>query len=443
MTQVGSYRVLRRLGAGGMGVVYLARRLGARGFEREVALKVIRAERPSQRDVKLLLREGRALSTLNHRGIVQVFDLFAEGDALCLVMEYLPGSNLRHLLQRAGPLPWPAACFIGAEAARALEAAHGARSPEAPQGLVHRDVSPTNIMVCADGAVKLLDFGLARPVGGEVSVSGIEGKLRYLPPEAAAGTGVGPGADVYALGVVLYEMVAGRAPFAGDNELALLSAIMHQTVEPPARLVPELPAALDRLILRALSRDQGPRPTAGELAAGLEELAAGRFGASDLAGLVRAAMKGELQFGRGDAAHAERQLPAPASAVRRVPRRTAWMVAAALGLLGGAAAIFWLSGGWRGPTTSSLQAGSAGASPAAAARADSSPRGASRPALAASRPAPAASQPAPASQAAVEQRPGDQASPEAKVRRTRGGRPHKRTPRRRTEPDDEPINPFQ
>jgi hypothetical protein len=240
-------------------------------------------------------------------------------------MEHLPGVTLRHLLAPHRRLAWPLASHIGAEVAYALEAAHALRIPELPHGMVHRDLSPSNIMTCADGAVKLLDFGLARPAGREVSVSHIEGMLQYMPPEAAAGATVNHAVDVYAVGVVLYRSVTGVLPFQADNELALLNQILHGKVTPPGKLVAGIPRPLERLILRCMSRDHAQRPAAGSLAARLEELVAGQSSSSRLAAEVK---------------HAESRASGGQDTASRPPRRGTWVAAAtALLLLASAGVI--------------------------------------------------------------------------------------------------------
>lgn len=353
--RIGHYRILQRIGGGGMGEVFLARRGGAAGVESEVALKVIRADRASDaREVQRLEREARALVALSHRAVIKVFELYDDGQRLYLAMEYLRGVDLRTLMQRrAGPLPWAAATFIGAEVAHALAAAHGLRTTDAPNGLVHRDLSPSNVMACRDGSVKLLDFGLARPVGHEQSVSGIEGKLRYLAPEVASGVAPSPSVDVYALGTVLYELVCGKPAFDGENELELLNRILFSEAPPPSHHRPDLPEALDYVLCRAMARDQGQRYSANQLARRLELLTAGSFGPRDLADLVASAQQGTE--------HTTTEVPTAASVFqRRSPARTGQ--AARIGLvLAGSLALAALAAVWaftgRPPTQPSREPG--------------------------------------------------------------------------------------
>jgi hypothetical protein len=290
--RIAGYTLVRRLGGGGMGEVYLAERAGAGGFVRPVALKVMRdglGEDP--RAVSRFQREGRVLGALHHRNVVQVFELDIADGQLFLAMEYLHGVTLRRLSQERGALAWPLVAFIGAEVARGLEAAHALRLADAPRGLVHRDLSPSNVMACVDGGVKILDFGLARPADAEPSVSGIEGKLPYLAPELVAGFGADAAADIYALGVVLYELLTGRPLFRGGNELETMHRVLHEVVPPPSRIAAGVPPELDAIVLRSLARDRGVRFTAAaEVVAALESALGGRAGAPALALEVHAAM---------------------------------------------------------------------------------------------------------------------------------------------------------
>ncbi|MBL8952975.1 MAG: serine/threonine protein kinase [Myxococcaceae bacterium] len=281
--RVGKYRLVERIGEGGMGEVYRARLESTTGFARDVALKLIRrdvATDPRMRE--LFLREGRALAAVRHRGVVQVLELDSEGDRLFLAMEYLDGVDLRRLLTaHGGRLPWATAAFIASEVALALGAAHAL-------GLVHRDLSPSNVMVCRDGAVKVLDFGLAKPAQAEQSVSGLQGKVHYAAPEVIVGTTVDHRADLYSLGVVLYEAVAGRQPFGGATDFDTMNQVLRAEVPPPASGSQEL----DALILKALARDRAARFQDGDvLARALSQVVGDRCRAADLPALLPAPAK--------------------------------------------------------------------------------------------------------------------------------------------------------
>ena len=267
-SRVGPYEVLGVLGSGGMGEVYRARdmRIG-----REVALKVL--PREVQEDAASLHRfrdEARTVGTLNHPNIVTLYEVGEHAGAPYLVTELLAGQTLKARLGR-GALPRPDAVRIAREVALGLAAAHA-------KGIVHRDLKPANLFLTEDGRVKLLDFGIAQQVGprspgavdSTVTASGsgvVVGTVAYMAPEQIRGERVDSRADVFALGLILYEMVAGRRPFKGSSELDLAAAILRD--EPPALPDP----VLDGLVRRCLAKAPGDRfQSAQDLAYALETL---------------------------------------------------------------------------------------------------------------------------------------------------------------------------
>jgi eukaryotic-like serine/threonine-protein kinase len=258
----GRYRLKRLLAVGGMGAVWAAEDavLG-----REVAVKVLGEALAGDRRAALRLRrEARAAGRLAHPGIARVLDL-GEDDAgrPYLVMELLHGESLAARLARAGPLAPAEAVRVVAAAADALEVAHRA-------GIVHRDVKPGNVFVTVGGDVKLLDFGIASAVNEAALTGGdLLGTAAYLAPERVLGHDATPAADVYALGVLLYELLAGRPPFAGDTGTALAMAHVHAQPGPLAAVAAqEVPPALAAACERALAKDPAARPpSAAALAA--------------------------------------------------------------------------------------------------------------------------------------------------------------------------------
>jgi predicted ATPase len=270
--EVAGYEVLSLLGRGGMGVVYRARQYS---LDRPVALKFLPQE--CSRDPVWLARfrrEALTASALNHPHICTIYDMGECAGRPFLSMELIQGRSLETLIGQRQPVK-ELARLLG-QAARALAAAHAA-------GVVHRDIKPANLMVRDDGIVKVLDFGLARrlatpeapspaPVGRDTELGIRVGTLLYMSPEQARAEPVGPASDIFSLGLVLYELATGQHPFLADSAFSILHAIATQPPLPPARLNPEVPAALDALILQMLAKDSRLRPTAAEVDAILAEL---------------------------------------------------------------------------------------------------------------------------------------------------------------------------
>jgi serine/threonine-protein kinase len=275
-TTIGSYRITALLGAGGMGVVYKA--FDSR-LQRHVALKVLpNAVSGDEGRRRLFLREARAASALNDPHIISIYDIIEHEGADVLVMELVEGRTLREAMQ--SPVPIPQALEWARQIADALGAAHGA-------GVVHRDLKPGNVMINHRGHLKVLDFGLAKmPVTGndvtlapETRSGDVLGTLEYMSPEQARGQAVDHRSDIYALGTILYEMIAGRRPFLAENRLALLQEIAHGTAPPLRTIRPDVSEVLEDLVGRALARDPQMRfQSMWELSSAL------KFAATALAG---------------------------------------------------------------------------------------------------------------------------------------------------------------
>jgi serine/threonine-protein kinase len=262
---VGNYTVTSLISAGGMGEVYLAR--DANSFP--VGLKILRRHLiANPAAVDRFLTEARAASVLHHPNIVAVYESGASPQGLFIAMEWIDGDTFRSVI-REGSVNVPRAVGWGAQAADALAAAHAAN-------VLHRDIKPENIMLCKDGTVKILDFGLARngtPVATMVSsgasgtISGsLSGTLLYMPPEILRGETATPASDVFSLAAFLYELFSNRHPFAGDTPLDVFEAIECRQVMPIRSVCADIPVEVDQLLSRMLDRDPTARPCAKEAA---------------------------------------------------------------------------------------------------------------------------------------------------------------------------------
>src|SRR5918999_1287866 len=244
------YRLERRLATGGMGEVWEAT---DELLIRPVAVKLLRREYISDEAARSRFRaEARFAAALQHGGIAQVYDYGEQDDLAYLVMELVPGEPLSKILMRSRMLSAEATLDLVSQAARALQVAHGA-------GIIHRDIKPGNLMVTGDGTVKITDFGIAR--NGQASeltqVGMVMGTAHYVSPEQASGKDITPATDLYSLGVVAYECLAGRPPFDADSAVAI--ALKHVRETPP-ELPPEVPAPVRELVRQLLSKDPASRP---------------------------------------------------------------------------------------------------------------------------------------------------------------------------------------
>ena len=273
----GRYAVTARIAHGGMATVYQATDTR---LDREVALKVMHAELARDEEfVRRFIGEAKSVARLSHQNVVAVFDQGADGPFLYLAMEYVPGRTLKELLRDSGRFSPATALEIMTGVLDGLAAAHAS-------GIVHRDVKPENVLVTADGRIKVADFGLARALSaaGHTRAGLLIGTVAYVPPEQVTGGTTGPRGDVYSAGVMLFELLTGRLPFTGDTPLSIAYQHVNTDVPPPSAIAPGIPAPVDQLVLAATSRDPARRPAdAGEFLRAL-----GGYGGAGVQGLGEA-----------------------------------------------------------------------------------------------------------------------------------------------------------
>lgn len=300
-SRIDAYELVALVGEGGMAQVWVARRKGVHGFEKLFAVKVVHARLEDKpRFHAMFLDEAKIAADIQHPNVAQVFDLGEHDGMLYLAMEYVDGESLSSLARgleasgvENGILPLDVSLRIAREACAGLEAAHTARDAQGrPRGIVHRDVSPQNILLGVRGEVKLIDFGIAFAAHREAGVTRdgtVRGKLQFMAPEQVRREPVGPQADVFGIGATLYAMLVGFAPFAAETELATLQRLVSSE---PARIPERLPRAVRDVLARALALDVAERyPSAAALGAAVEE-AAHELGVTrvDLAAWVSASL---------------------------------------------------------------------------------------------------------------------------------------------------------
>jgi serine/threonine protein kinase len=365
--RLGRYELLEPLGAGGMAEVFRARSVGPGGFERQVVIKRILPHSAGDPElVAMFVDEAKILGLLHHPNVVQVYDFGEAEGTLFLALEYVDGPSLSRVMRDARSaqtrLPPAFVAHVAHEVCRALDYVHNLRDADGePLDVVHRDVTPSNVMLTATAGVKLLDFGVAKYASsGQATRHGsVKGKPAYLAPEQIApeqieGKGIDGRVDLFALGVVMYEMLMLDHLFLADGDLATMRNVLERPIRSPASQRPDVPADLDAIVMKALARNRDVRfASAAEMARALQELLVSRrFHVEDAAALlaelggqgrgVAAAPRAPIARGR----HTRKDIALPLRIWGRLllgSTRTRWLLAGAatLALLAAAALLAW------------------------------------------------------------------------------------------------------
>jgi serine/threonine-protein kinase len=249
---IGQYRVTEKLGEGGMGAVYKA---VDTLIDREVAIKMLRPEIARQPNLFQRFRaEAVTVAKLNHAGIATLYNFMQHGDDFFMVMEYVPGKTLEAVEREHGPLPWQIAVPLFEKILDAVQSAHDF-------GILHRDIKPANVMLTTWGALKVMDFGIARMLGtARMTTEGcMVGTLEYIPPERVTGKESDARGDIYSLGVVLFEMLGGRLPFQSDSEYELLRCHLQEPLPSFQEIHVDVPLEIERVVRRATAKSPDER----------------------------------------------------------------------------------------------------------------------------------------------------------------------------------------
>jgi serine/threonine protein kinase len=280
-TSFGPYRLLERIAAGGMAEVFRAKRAGVEGFEKVVAVKRILPHLSDNKEfVEMFIDEAKMVAGLSHPNIVQIFDLGKIDTTYFIAMEHVHGKDLRTILKQAKEkglrIPLDLSVLIVSKVCSALEYAHRKRDERGEaMRIVHRDISPQNILISFEGEVKLTDFGIAKATSKASSTDrgALRGKLLYMSPEQASGHPMDRRSDVFSLGVVFYEMITDTKPFLGSSEKGILEMVRDCRFERPRSLNPKIPESLEKVVLKALEKDPERRyQDASEMYRGLERV---------------------------------------------------------------------------------------------------------------------------------------------------------------------------
>jgi len=280
-TKFGQYVLLEKIATGGMAEVWKARMRGVEGFQKIVAIKKILPHLSDNQDfIEMFVDEAKLAAQLNHNNIIHIYDLGKIQSSYYIAMEYIDGYDLKNILKKAQerdqPLSVEIALFVASKIAAALDYAHRKRDFEDKEmGLVHRDVSPQNVLISEEGDIKLCDFGIAKAASkaSHTQAGALKGKLQYMSPEQAWGRNIDKRSDIFALATVLFEMLTARKLFSGDNELSILEQVREARVTAPSQFNDEVTPQIDAIVLKALQKDPANRyQTAGEMQRDLDAI---------------------------------------------------------------------------------------------------------------------------------------------------------------------------
>jgi TonB family protein len=333
----GQYEILERIASGGMAELYKAKRTGVEGFQKIVAIKKILPHLADDEEfITMFADEAKLAAQLNHPNIIHIYDLGKiQAGGYFIAMEYVDGRDLR-AIQKSGrelgaPLPVPLAVYIASKVASALDYAHRRRDADGHDlHIVHRDVSPQNILISYEGDIKLCDFGIAKATSkaSQTQSGALKGKLQYMSPEQAWARPIDRRSDLFSLGVVLHELLTGDRLFRGDTDIQVLEKVRSAEVAPPSRANPEVPKNLDGVVLRCLTRDPEERyANASDLLRDLDSVLYSYTpapGSADVAIYLHRLQAEETAIAEArarEAAHAQAQAQAPAASDETARRR--------------------------------------------------------------------------------------------------------------------------
>ena len=304
----GKYYLLERISVGGMAEIYKAKAFGVEGFERLLAVKKILASIAENDDfIDMFIDEAKIAGQLNHPNIAQIFDLGKVDDSYFIALEYISGKDLKAMFQRSRrigeEIDIPQICFIAMKVCEGLAHAHEKTDSQGEDlNIVHRDVSPQNILISYEGEVKIIDFGVAKAKGktSQTQVGMLKGKFSYMSPEQVRGHHIDHRSDIFSLGIVLYEMLTLERLFRGESDFDTLEKIRKVEISPPSLYNPNIPDQLEEIVLKALSKDPDDRfQSAYKFAEALESFMRDEdyyFTNKDLANYMKGAFAEDIEF---------------------------------------------------------------------------------------------------------------------------------------------------